>query len=200
MPVEIVMQKGPDGAFHPVTSHDRDAAEKWPVGQGIRVEATQVRPRSLIHHKMYWALINLTLDYWEPAGGAFTPQEERIVKLHAQWLDKETGGNAVSQISPYFLQELGASRMAKRPETMPKKDAQALHQWVKEQAGYYDLLLTPDGVRRQPRSINFNAMGQEEFNEFYKAAFSVCWNLALSRPFASEKDAEDAVNQLMSMG
>jgi len=42
-------------------------------------------------------------------------------------------------------------------------------------------------------------MTQAEFNEFYRAAFGVCWRLVLSRHFECEADAENAINRMLDM-
>jgi hypothetical protein len=60
--------------------------------------------------------------------------------------------------------------------------------------------MTPGGLKKKALSINFNAMDQYEFNDFYKAAFSVCWQFILSRTFESEGQADNAINQLLAFG
>jgi len=43
-------------------------------------------------------------------------------------------------------------------------------------------------------------MDQDDFAAFYKAAFSVVWKFILSRTFASEAEAENAIHQLLALG
>lgn len=200
MPIDITLVRCQDGSLRPATAHDQELMGKWRLGQAVRVQAVQVKPRSLQHHKLYWGgLLELAMDYWEPAGGLVSASEVSTLRRFAAWLDRQsTNSGAVRRACRAFLVELRGSR-AQRIEA-PEKSKQALHEWVKEQAGYYDLVQTPSGIRRQARSINFNAMDQDDFAAFYKAAFSVVWKFILSRTFASEAEAENAIQQLIALG
>lgn len=200
MPAELVLVRVQDGSFRPATSHDQELATKWKIGQPVRVQAIQLKPRSLQQHKRYWGgLLSLAFDYWEPTGGLIGATETKTLKQFSDWLDrKSTGSGAVRRACRAFLVELRESR-SQKIET-PEKSKQALHEWVKEQAGYYDLVQTPSGIRRRAKSINFNAMPQDEFEQFYKDAFSVVWRFILSRSFSNEVEAENAIHQLLALG
>jgi len=195
-----MLAKCQDGSFRPVSQQDADLAARWKPGQGIRVKAVAVKPRSIQHHRLYWGgLLALAMDYWEPTGGLISSSEKHTLKSFAKWLDGK-GGNtgAVRRACKAFLRELALSR-AQRIEA-PEKDVQALHDWVKIEAGYFRYVVTPAGLRKEPLSINFNSMDQEEFDRFYKAAFSVIWKFILSRTFKNEAEAQQCVEQLVSMG
>ena len=97
-----------------------------------------------------------------------------------------------------FIEELTQSRA--RKIQAPEKSIDALHEWVKVEAGWCELEQTPSGIRKIAKSINFNAIGKEEFEDFYKAAFSVCWKFILSRTFIDESEADNAINCLIGMG
>lgn len=200
MATEITLVRCQDGSLRPATAHDQDQLAKWHIGQAVRVDATQVKPRSLQHHKLYWGgLIELAMDYWEPTGGMVSASELSTLKRFSDWLDRQsTNSGAVRRACRAFVKDL-RHRRAQHVEA-PEKSKQALHEWIKSEAGYYDLVQTPSGVRRQVRSINFNAMNQDDFADFYRAAFSVVWRFILSRTFASEAEAESAINQLIAMG
>ena len=200
MPADILLAKAQDGSLRPVTADDADVISKWRVGQGVRVEATQVRPRSLQHHRLYFGgLLELAMQYWEPTGGLIAEGERQTLLRFAKWLEDQSGETgAISTATETFLQEL-AERRAQKMEA-PEKSKKALHEWVKREAGYYDLEQTPSGVRKVTRSISFASMGQDEFDEFYRAAFSVVWRFVLSRTFTDEDEAQGAINQLMMMG
>ena len=43
-------------------------------------------------------------------------------------------------------------------------------------------------------------MGQEEFNEFYRACFDVAWNMMLSAKFPSKEAALRAAEEMMEFG
>jgi hypothetical protein len=43
-------------------------------------------------------------------------------------------------------------------------------------------------------------MDQDQFNDFYKAAFNVCWRFILSRAFEDDNQAQNAIDQLLQFG
>lgn len=198
MPTEIVIEKRADGTFVPATEEDAEIAQRWKVGEAMKVDAVMVRARSLRHHKLFFALLKLTLQYWDSTGGTITPREQQFARIMAKYLDNQTGGTAISAWVPYFLDDLAKSRADKMPPI--ECTVRELRKWVLVEAGYFEIVKTPDGIERKAISISFNNMGQDKFNEVYKACFSVCWRLALSHPFASEADAQEAVEQLLAMG
>ena len=198
MAVEIVIMKTPQGLV-PATPRDAELVEAWPFMQGIRCKVVQLKPRSLRHHRMYWGgLVELTFDYWEPNGGLITPREENFAKVMARWIDRQLNGDGGSKMLPFFLEDLAKSRADKLPAV--HKTREGLHTWIKEQAGYFDLVLTPTGTVRQAQSINWNSMDQDEFNQFYKAAFNVCWQYILSRTFGNPEEAQQAMDNLLALG
>lgn len=187
-----------NGAWIPATSHDAEVSQSLKGAR--RFSTVQVKDRSLQHHRLYFGgLLRLTLDYWEPKGGLISPAEIDTLRKFSRWLDIKSGKTgAIHNAAKVFLTEL-RDRRAQTIQT-PHKSIDALHEWVKVEAGYYDLIVTPAGVRKKARSINFNAMDQDQFNEFYKAAFSVCWRVILSRTFASEDECQNVIDQLLMMG
>lgn len=198
--IEICMAKTTDGSWRPVSVADQELANRYKTGQAVRVTVTQLKPRSLLHHQMYWAgLIELAYDYWEPTGGLIASSELGTLKQFADWLDRKgSNSGAVRRACRAFVTEL-RERRADRIQA-PEKSRQALHEWIKLEAGYFRYEVTPTGLRKVPLSINFNAMDQDQFNEFYKAAFSVVWRFILSRAFPDEQSAENALSQLLAMG
>ena len=81
-----------------------------------------------------------------------------------------------------------------------ESDEKAVHKWLVVEAGYFDVLDTPEGLFKIPRSISFKSMDQNEFNHFYKSVFNVAWRHVLSAEFKDEAEAETAINLLQSMG
>ena len=200
MPIELTLVKGQDGALRPASAADQEHMDRFKVGQALRLSATQVRDRSLQHHRLYWGgLIELTMDYWEPQGGLLASSEISTLKRFSDWLDNQSANSgAVRRACRAFLSELRHSR-ASRIET-PDKSQEALHEWIKIEAGYFEYVMTPGGVKKRALSINFQSMDQDQFNDFYRAAFSVCWRFILSRTFDSDKQAQAAVDQLLAFG
>lgn len=123
----------------------------------------------------------MMMDYWEPDSAMTTEAERKLIAKFCKVLDDNGGGGEVAKWGDDFLANLAQSR-AKKHET-PLKTKKALHRWVKEKVGLVDVIATPDGIKTEVRSINFNRMSQEQFNAFYKDAFNVCWQYVLNRFF-----------------
>ena len=200
MPIEVTLVKGQDGALRPASAADQEHMSKFKIGQAVRVSVVQVKARSLQHHRLYWGgLIELAMDYWEPTGGLVSLSETSTLKRFADWLDRKGGNSgAIRRACAAFLDELRHSRGLRIDA--PHKSREALHEWIKVEAGYFEYAMTPGGLKKKALSINFNAMDQYEFNDFYKAAFNVCWRFILSRTFDSEEQADTAINQLLAFG
>lgn len=197
MPIELMMIPVKH-AMVPAT--DRDAEIMKQVTGPMRFSAVKQSARSLRHHRLFFGgLLRLTFDYWEPDTGLLSPSESKIIDTLARWLDRKAGQTgAVISACDTFKGELIEAR-ASKIET-PHKSFEAMREWVTIEAGHFELVMSPTGVRKIAKSINFQSMSQEQFNEFYKAAFSVCWRFVLSRTFETEQEAENVINQLMMMG
>lgn len=197
MPIEIVMVPVKH-AMVPATDHDAEQMKK--LKGPAKFTAVNQSARSLQHHRLYWGgLMRLTFDYWEPDTGLLSPSEIATLDKFSRWLDAQSGQTgAISTACELFKGELIQSR-ASKIET-PQKSIQELHEWVKVEAGHFEYVMAPSGMKKKPLSINFNAMSQEEFNDYYKRAFSVCWRFVLSRTFNTEQEAENVINELMMMG
>jgi len=196
--MEVVLQLN-SGALYPVTEDDKAILSSFTDKQGVRCSLIRMKPRSLKHHRLYWAgLINLAMQYWQPEGGLIAKSESVTLDKFTEFLGGY-GGNkkALLDAKELFLESLIASRRKSIPSIDSSK--QSLHIWIKEKTGYYDIINTPEGLKKKVKSINFNAMSQDEFNQFYKSAFSVVWDFILSRSFESEDQAQDAIDQLLRL-
>lgn len=200
MPAELVLVRCQDGSFRPATSHDQELASKWKIGQPVRVQATQLKPRSLQHHKLFFGgLMALAYDYYEPPGGLITPAEKQALSQFAAWLDRHAGNSgAILNAQEAYTAEIERKRADKLQA--PEKSMDALLEWVKLEVGHYELINTPRGIAKRTRSINFNSLDGDEFSDFYKRAFSVIWRFILHRSFDTEEQAQNAVDQLLSLG
>lgn len=198
MAKEIVLVKVPQG-FTYATDADKEIAKPWNLGQAVKVPVKIQSARSLQYHKRYWGgLLALTLEYWEPDKGMTTEAEQRLIHSCMQWLDKMSGGGYdMQKYGEEFLNQLSQNRAAKYETT--EKSIEDLHEWVKEKAGYYYVVNTPSGPRRKTMSINFNAMSQEQFKEYYKKAFNICWRYVLSSNFTSKDCANRAAERLLML-
>lgn len=189
------------GALWPLRREDKTEFAKVKQGTVLDGDLSKQTQRSLIHHQMYFAgLLELAMDYWEPEGGTVSPSETAILTMFCKRMEKITGNSgALTEAKEHFVADLKRHR-AEHYEA-PNKNKNDLHHWVVVEAGYFDIILTPFGQKKVPKSINFNAMpDQKEFNKFYKAAFDVVWRFILSRTFKTEAEAQDAVDKLLTMG
>ncbi|EMK3412188.1 DUF1367 family protein [Vibrio parahaemolyticus] len=199
---EFVLIKQGDGSWLPATDFDYDETKQYKIGTGVRFKATKLKGRSLKYHNMYFGgLLKLTLDYWEPCGGLVSMQEEKVIWRFVNYIAKLTNdaknNNIIATCATEYIEGLERSRSTHI--TPPNKTIDMLHEWVVEKAGFYDLIITPEGIKKRRHSINFNAMDSEKFHKFYKAAFNVCWTFVLSHKFANEDEAQNVVDQLSSM-
>lgn len=200
MAAELALVKREDGALIPASNIDFEIASNWKVGSAYKVKAIKMNPRALGFHRLYWSgLVALTLDYWQPAGGLIGPSEKKVLSGLIEY-GRKTGINSdgLGQFIKHYVNDLKKSRSGK--VEVPHKSKESLHEWIKEEVGLYDLVLTPKGTKRVTKSINFNSMSEEEFRAFYKKAFTVCWNFILTKTFDDPGQAEYAINQLLTMG
>ena len=191
-------------ALVPATEHDYAIMRQtYRIGQVIKTETKRQADRSLQHHRLYFGgLIGLVKDYWEPQTGLVHPAEVRTAASFCHYLQSK--GIALSSeqsqaLQQDYLQRLTQKRAAKLINPMPASTAE-IHRWIKIECGYYDVVRLPDGtIEKKAKSISFAKMTQAEFNEFYRAAFGVCWRFVLSRHFECEADAENAINRMLDM-
>lgn len=198
---ELALVKSSNGTLMPAANIDIEILSNWKVGSAYKVKAIKMNPRALDFHRLYWAgLIGLTLDYWEPAGGLIGPSERKAVDSFVRFIEVKQGCESpgLHNAKNSYFEHLVSSRSEK--VEVPHKSKESLHEWIKEEVGLYDLVLTPKGTKRVTKSINFNAMSEEQFRAFYKKAFTVCWNFILTKTFDNEAQAEQAINQLIAMG
>lgn len=188
-----------DGALVPYMEQDREKLAAVKQGQPFRITATRQSRRSVQHNRLYWGgLIRLLEDYWHPAAGCISPNEEAILASFCRFVAKQVPvGEAMETVRQAFTERLRASR-AERLGT-PAVDRQAIHDWIKEELGMFDLYLTPSGWKKKLRSTNFNSMDQWTFTLFYAAAFNVAWKFILSRQFTDPQEAQVAIHRLMDM-
>ena len=197
---EITLIKQHDGSLRPATTYDSELLSKYRLGDPVKAVVKKVKPRSLQHHKLFFGgLLGLVMDYWEPGNDFISPGERRTLERFADWLDSKGGNSgAIRRAAEVFFDQTNKSRS--RSVEAPNVSINSLLSWVKINVNHVDIERRPDGIHKVPRSINFNAIGQDEFNEFYKAAFSVCWKFVLSKSFENEDDAQKAIDRLMGMG
>lgn len=198
--MELVAVKAVDNSLRPVTAIDADSLKGFKVGQPVKIQVTRQKDRSLSHHRLFFGgLLPFAFDYWQPAGGVISPKERDVVLWIAKRLDKFAGNKGIIVTAAEEALNLLAK---KRAEKLPviEKDINSFRRWLTIEAGYFNYRLTPAGVVKEPKSISFASMDQDEFNAFYQACFNVCWNMILCNRFSSKDEAQQAIDQLLSLG
>ena len=198
--MEILAVKALDNSLRPVTAIDADSLNQYKVGQAVKIQITKQKNRSLPHHRLFFGgLLPFAFDYWQPAGGVISPKERDVVIWIAKRLDKFAGNKGVIVTAAEEALNLLAK---KRAEKLPviDKDIDSFRRWLTIEAGYFNICVTPAGVVKEPKSISFASMDQDQFNAFYKACFNVCWNMILCNRFSSKDEAQQAIDQLLSLG
>ena len=187
------------GVLTPATQADQEQLGKYRNGEVVNGKLTGKSLRSYKFHKLYFGgLLSLAMDYWQPRGGILTKEERDFAKgvvsfVESQGFDSE----AVKGILRAYMEKVIAERQS-RIETQ-HKSIEGLHHYIKIEAGYYDAVMTPDGIIKEAKSISFDSMTPEDFKEFYKRAFNVAWNMILSKSFKDKEEANNAISQLLSM-
>lgn len=196
--MKCVLLKAGSGLYK--TATDLDAEELSKYGAMLSVEVRSARQRSVKHHRLFYGgLLRLAFDYWQPEGGLVSPAERHAVDSFCDYLGQFTGDpEAIRLAGERFFADLSKKRSDKID--VPNKSIEAFLDWVKVEAGHFDYVQTPTGLKKVPKSISFASMSQDDFNEFYKKAFNVVWSFILSRTFHSEQDAHNAINNLMEFG
>lgn len=198
--MEFVAVKAVDNSLRPVSVIDADRLKGIKVGQAVKIQVTKQNARSLPHHRLFFGgLLPLAFDYWHPAGGIISPKERDVVIWIAKRLDKFAGNKGIIvKAADEALNLLAKKRAEKLP--VIEKDIDSFRRWLTIEAGYFNICVTPAGVVKEPKSISFASMDQNEFNAFYQACFTVCWNMILCNRFSSEDEAQQAIDQLLSLG
>lgn len=184
------------GVLVPADDHTKEVFEKYKAGGVIKGDFKQVRNPK--YHRRFFALLNLSFEYWEPSAGVLQGSEKNIIKSFVNALskymdDKET----IKVFARHFLENVVAAR--RNRITTITKSFEAFRKEILVEAGFYELVHTTSGIKKQAESISFAKMDEDRFREVYKAVFSVCWNRVLCKTFPTEQEAENAINNLMSL-
>ena len=177
----------------PATEADREVLAKWKLGQTVHGSYTKMRNAGF--HRRFFKLLDLAFEYFEPVGGLVTRQELRGIHGLARFFEKASGKpGQLSEAVAAYVAELEADRVLKFPAV--DKSREAFRDWVTIEAGHFALVQTPDGIRRERKSISWSAMDEIEFKALYRDVFAACWRLVLSSVFESEEQAMAAAEQI----
>ncbi|CAG8863131.1 hypothetical protein PS627_00067 [Pseudomonas fluorescens] len=179
----------------PATEADRETIQCWKAGQVIHGKFTKMRNARF--HGKFFAMLDLAWDYWEPVGGLIPRQEMRGIRGLAKFFEDANGkpGQLSGAVAAYIAQV-----EAERAERFPAvdKSREAFREWVTIEAGHFHLVRTPEGIRKEAKSISWASMDDTAFEPLYRDVFNACWRLVLSAHFESEQAAMAAAEQIGS--
>ncbi len=183
------------------TEMDKDLFLGLPIG--TPVEITPKPKRNLGHHRKFFALMKLGMEYWQP--------DISMISRPERWIAHQVAKNfAKASDNENFYEEYGEDIANKTLQDVTKHrkselNVDAFHnidQYRKKimiDAGFFDYILLPDGgAILEPNSIAFSKMSQEKFNEIYRGCFSEIWQQTLYQVFDSQEDMQTAINEMMS--
>lgn len=179
----------------PATEADREVTQKWKLGQVVHGKFTRMRNAKF--HGKFFSMLDLAWDYWEPVGGLVPRQEMRGIRGLAKFFEDASGkpGQLSDAVAAYIAQ-IEVDRAERFPAV--DKSREAFREWVTIEAGHFHLVRTPDGVRKEAKSISWASMDDTAFEPLYRDVFNACWRLVLSAHFETEEAALSAAEQIGS--
>ncbi|MBB1617021.1 MULTISPECIES: DUF1367 family protein [Pseudomonas] len=179
----------------PATEADRETIQCWKAGQVIHGKFTKMRNARF--HGKFFAMLDLAWEYWEPVGGLIPRQEMRGIRGLAKFFEAQNGRpGQLSNAVDAYITGLEQARAERFPSV--DKSREAFREWVTIEAGHFHLVRTPDGVRKEAKSISWANMDDTQFEPLYRDVFNACWRLVLSAHFDTEGAALDAADQIGS--
>ena len=169
-------------ALLPVNDSDAEAIQKLKHGTIYKAEVTA--PRNLKRHRRFFALLNLTFDYWQPESMVAEVEKDTVSRLQRYLVKHGLSPDAVNALCAGFISDLESHRA----ETMTGKDFESFRAWITVKAGYYENVQTPAGPRKIPKSISFAQCDDVDFNAFYRSVLNACWDLALHKVFTNQDE------------
>lgn len=186
----MVIRRG--DSLVPCDKHGYEALSKYPFEKALKTSLKQ--PRNYKFHQKAFTLVDLAFQYWEPETMVSKIERDTCLKFSKYLAARGVDRDAVKLLLTDFINGLNSSR-----ETLEAdKNIEAFRNWVTIEAGFYNVVLTPSGPKREAKSWSFASMSEEAFEEMFSQILTVCWNLVLSKHFSSEQEAENAAAQLMS--
>lgn len=175
------------------TEADRELVSKIKFGATIHGDFKKMRNARL--HGKFFALLDLAYQYFEPTGGLVPRQELRGIEGLAKYFEELNGkpGQLTNAVLAY-IKKLETERAERFPAV--DKSREAFREFITIDAGHFDLVMTPDGVKKVAKSISWGKMDDLAFSALYKDVFNACWRLVLSSHFGSEEEAMGAAENI----
>jgi hypothetical protein len=193
---QIQLQKIGPTILTPATPEAGEFLQSIKLGEWIHADFKRVR--NYAFHKRFFKLLQLGFDYWNPTGGAITPEERQLVNGFVEYLCNTVGQQHSVALADAAEQYLADAAQSRTKDIALLKSFEAYREWVTIQAGYYTEHIYPDGSKnRRAKSISFSKMDELEFQQLYKSALNVLWNYILFRSFKSPDEVENVAAQLL---
>ncbi len=190
-----------NGSIEYATEMDRDLFLGLAIGTPVEIKA---KPgRNVGHHRKYFALMKMGLEYWKPDISFVSKAEYWI----AHQVAKEFAN--LSQ-NKDFYEQFGKAIASKVTQGVSKEREMKLNgdmfhsidlyrRKIMIDAGFFDYILLPDGgALREPFSIAFDEMSQDKFNDIYRGCFNQIWQQTLIQVFDTKDEAQQAIDTMMS--
>ena len=190
-----------NGNIEYATEMDRDLFLGLSIGTPVEIKA---RPdRNVAHHRKYFALIKMGLEYWQSDFSFVSETECWVAHKVAQEFAKlsqnqEFYNSFGKEIADKVLFDVSEHRQTQLNGDI-QHNIDLYRRKIMIDAGYFDYILLPDGgALRRPHSISFDEMSQDKFNEIYRGCFNQIWKQTLIRVFDTKIDAQNAIDKMMS--
>lgn len=179
-------------SLKPFSDADLEVLRKFPHGKTLRAKVTAMRNYQF--HKKAFCLLSLAFQYWTPATYITRIEKNTVNELFKFLCEHNMDKETVHTLCNAFLKRLHYRRSTICGVI---RSFDEFRKWATIEAGFYDTVITPSGVKKVAKSISFAEMDEETFGEFYKAVFDVCWGLCLSATFKTPAEAEAAAEQVL---
>lgn len=164
-------------------AHDSDLEQLQKFKHGTIYKADVVAPRNLQFHRKLFALLNLAYEYWQSDSMVSEVERQAVCNLKKYMAHHGVTGEAIDALCYGFLQHLESHRQ----EYQTGKDFDSFREYVTVKAGFFQMVATPSGLRKIPKSISFAKMDEVDFSNCYRQILNVCWQLCLHRVFDNQE-------------
>lgn len=137
--------------------------------------------RNAKFHGKFFSMLDLAWEYWEPVGGLVPRQELRGIQGLAKYFEAQNG--KPGQLSDTVAANIAGLETA-RAERFPAvdKSREAFREWVTIEAGHFHLVHTPEGVRKEAKSISWANMDDLAFEPLWAKSRSAMTDISDSAP------------------
>lgn len=171
----------------PVNDSDLEQLEKLKHWAIYKAEVTA--PRNLKFHRKFFALLNLTFEYYEPSSMVAEVERSVVDRFVRFMVSHGVSQDAAYSIKAGFLNAIENERK----DYEGQKNFDVFRSWVIVSAGFYTEVNSPAGPRKIPKSISFASMDDVDFADTYRKVLNVCWSLCLSKIFSNQEELAQAL-------